>query len=68
MSANDLIVLTTPIYTWFGIAPVKALEDRAICADNKNYGKVRGTMLAGKEVVTLDIHQRRETMISGRQG
>ena len=36
--AADLIVLATPIYSWYCTAPMKALLDRCVYALNKFYG------------------------------
>lgn len=50
--AADVIVLATPIYSWFCTAPMKALLDRLVYGMNKYYGKEKGPALwAGKKVV-----------------
>lgn len=54
MAASDVIVLATPIYSFFCTAPMKALMDRAIYAGTKNYGRERGPrLLAGRRVATI---------------
>jgi len=50
----DVIVLATPIYSFFCTAPMKALLDRAVYAGTKNYGREKGPkLLAGKRVVSV---------------
>jgi len=50
----DVIVLATPIYSFFCTAPMKALMDRAIYAGVKNYGREKGPkLLEGKRVVSI---------------
>lgn len=54
MSDCDLLILATPIYSWYCTAPMKALMDRAVYAGNKNYGREKGpALLAGKRVASL---------------
>lgn len=49
--ASDLLVLATPIYSWYCTPPMKALLDRMVYAFNKYYGEKRGPSLwAGKKV------------------
>ena len=51
---SDLVVLATPIYSWFCTAPMKALLDRLIYAGCKYYGQERlGSTLAGKRLMTF---------------
>ncbi len=38
----DLIVLATPIYSWYCTPPMKALLDRLVYGMNKYYGEQRG--------------------------
>ena len=51
---SDLVVLATPIYSWFCTAPMKGLLDRLIYAGCKYYGKERlGSTLAGKRLMSI---------------
>ena len=51
---SDLIVLATPIYSWYCTPPMKALLDRLVYGMNKYYGEERGPSLwAGKAVALL---------------
>ena len=47
--ACDLIVLATPIYSWYCTPPMKALLDRLVYGMNKYYGAERGPALRGGE-------------------
>ena len=52
--ACDLLVLATPIYSWYCTPPMKALLDRLVYGMNKFYGAEKGPSLwAGKAVVLL---------------
>lgn len=52
--AAELIVLATPIYSWYCTAPMKALLDRLVYGMNKFYGETRGPSLwEGKAVALL---------------
>lgn len=52
--AAELIVLATPIYSWYCTAPMKALLDRLVYGMNKFYGGTRGPSLwEGKAVALL---------------
>ena len=52
--ACDLIVLATPIYSWYCTPTMKALMDRAIYAGNKYYGREKGpSLLEGKRVASV---------------
>jgi multimeric flavodoxin WrbA len=52
--AADLIVLATPIYSWYCTPPMKALLDRMVYGMNKYYGETRGPSLwAGKPLALL---------------
>lgn len=54
MSECDVIVLATPIYSFFCTAPMKALLDRAVYAGVKNYGREKGPkLLEGKRVAAI---------------
>lgn len=46
---TDVLVLATPIYSWFCTAPMKAVLDRLVYGLNKFYGKEKGPAL-GEEV------------------
>ena len=50
----DLIVLATPIYSWYCTPPMKALLDRMVYGMNKYYGEKKGPSLwRGKPVALL---------------
>ena len=52
--ASDLIVLATPIYSWYCTPPMKALLDRLVYGMNKYYGEEKGPSLwAGKKLALL---------------
>jgi multimeric flavodoxin WrbA len=52
--ACDLIVLATPIYSWYCTPPMKSLLDRFVYGMNKYYGEGKGPALwAGKRVAIL---------------
>ncbi len=51
---SDLIVLATPIYSWYCTAPMKALLDRLVYGLNKFYGAEKGPSLwQGKRMALL---------------
>ena len=43
ITGSDLIVLATPIYSWYCTAPMKALLDRCVYAFNMYYDDAAGT-------------------------
>lgn len=50
-----LLVLATPIYSWYCTPPMKALLDRLVYGMNKYYGEAKGPALwAGKPVALLE--------------
>lgn len=50
----DLMVLATPIYSWYCTPPMKAALDRLVYGMNKFYGEVKGPALwAGRRVALL---------------
>jgi len=50
----DVILLATPIYSWFCTAPMKAALDRLVYGMNKYYGDERGPALwKGKKIAIL---------------
>ena len=52
--ASDLIVLATPIYSWYCTPPMKALLDRLVYGMNKFYGEEKGPSLwKGKAMALL---------------
>jgi multimeric flavodoxin WrbA len=52
--ACDLLVLATPIYSWYCTPPMKAALDRLVYGMNKYYGEEKGPALwAGKGVALL---------------
>lgn len=51
---SDLLVLATPIYSWYCTPPMKALLDRLVYGMNKYYGEEKGPSLwAGKAMALL---------------
>ena len=54
MEDCDVMVLATPIYSWYCTPAMKALMDRAIYAGNKYYGWEKGaSLLEGRRVATV---------------
>lgn len=52
--ASDIIVLATPIYSWYCTPPMKALLDRFVYGMNKYYGNEKGPALwSGKKVALI---------------
>lgn len=52
--ACDLLVLATPIYSWYCTPPMKALLDRFVYGMNKYYGDERGPAIwEGKKVALI---------------
>ena len=52
--AYDVLVLATPIYSWYCTPPMKALLDRLVYGMNKYYGDRKGPSLwAGKKVALI---------------
>lgn len=51
----DLIVLATPIFSWYCTAKMKALLDRHY-GFNKYYGKAEGCLWEGKKVAIIATH------------
>ena len=50
----DLLVLATPIYSWYCTPPMKAVLDRLVYGMNKYYGEKKGPALwAGKQIALL---------------
>ena len=43
--AADLIILATPVYSWYCTPPMKASLDRLVYGMNKYYGEVKGPSL-----------------------
>lgn len=52
---SDLIVLATPIYTWFCTTELKAVLDR-FYGLTKFYGSAKGNFMKGKRVAILATH------------
>ena len=50
---SDLIILATPIYSWYCTAPMKASLDRMVYAFNKYYGEEKGPSLWENKKVAL---------------
>ncbi|CAK7007804.1 MAG: hypothetical protein DELT_00316 [Desulfovibrio sp.] len=51
---SDLIVLATPIYSWYCTPPMKSLLDRLVYGMNKYYGEEKGPALwAGKRAAII---------------
>lgn len=53
--ASDVVVLATPIYSWYCTAPMKALLDRHYGL-NKFYGKASGSLWEGKGMAIIATH------------
>lgn len=54
MAGCDVIILATPIYSFFCTAPMKALLDRTVYAGTKNYGQEKGPrLLEGKRLAAI---------------
>lgn len=52
--ACDMLVLATPIYSWYCTPPMKTLLDRLVYGMNKYYGNKKGPALwAGKKVALI---------------
>jgi len=51
--ACDLLVLATPIYSWYCTPPIKAALDRLVYGMNKYYGKEKGPSLWEGKLVAL---------------
>ncbi len=50
----DIVILATPIYSWYCTPPMKAMLDRLVYGMNKYYGKEKGPSLwAGKKLALL---------------
>ena len=53
--ACDLLVLATPIYSWYCTPPMKAVLDRLVYGMNKYYGREKGPSLwEGKPVALMN--------------
>ncbi len=51
---SDLLVLATPIYSWYCTPPMKSVLDRLVYGMNKYYGAEKGPSLwAGKHVALI---------------
>lgn len=51
---SDVIILATPIYSWYCTPPMKALLDRLVYGMNKYYGNERGPSLwKGKKLAIV---------------
>lgn len=50
---SDVIVLATPIYSWYCTPPMKALLDRFVYGMNKYYGDEKGPALWAKKKLAL---------------
>lgn len=52
--AADVVLLATPIYSWYCTAPMKALLDRLVYGMNKYYGETKGPALwVGKRLAVV---------------
>jgi len=52
--ACDLVVLATPIYSWYCTPPMKAVLDRLMYGMNKYYGESKGPSIwAGKKMALV---------------
>ena len=50
---SDLILLASPVYSWYVTAPLKAALDRLVYGMNKYYGKKRGPCLWENKAMAL---------------
>lgn len=50
---SDLILLASPIYSWYVTAPLKAALDRLVYGMNKYYGKKKGPSLGENKALAL---------------
>lgn len=53
--ASDIVVLATPVYTWYCTAEMKAVLDR-FYGMNKYYGAGSGSLWAGKGLALIATH------------
>ena len=54
VSASDMIILSTPVYSWYCTPPMKAALDRMVYAMNMYYGESRGPSLwEGKSLALI---------------
>ena len=54
IAESDLLVLATPVYSWYCTPPLKTVLDRMVYGMNKYYGEERGPSLwKGKKVALL---------------
>ena len=52
--ASDLIILASPVYSWYCTPPMKAALDRLVYGLNKYYGDIKGPSLwAGKSLALI---------------
>lgn len=49
----DLLILATPIYSWYCTPPMKALLDRLVYGMNKYYGEEKGPSLWAEKQIAL---------------
>ena len=52
---SDVVILATPIYTWYCTPPMKALLDRHYGL-NKYYGSAKGSLWEGKKIAIVATH------------
>ena len=51
---SDLIILTTPIYSWYATAPMKGALDRLVYGMNKYFGEKKGPAIwSGKKLALV---------------
>ena len=54
IEGSDLLIFSTPIYSWYCTPPMKALLDRMVYAFNMYYGEKRGPSLwEGKQTAVI---------------
>ena len=52
--ASELIILASPVYSWYCTPPMKAALDRLVYGLNKYYGDIKGPSLwAGKSLALI---------------
>lgn len=63
----DLIVLATPVYSWYCTPPAKALLDRCVYAMNKYYGVPEKDAAGAGETAAAGTNERGPSLWAGKQ-
>ena len=53
LTKADMLLIATPIYSWYCTPPMKAMLDRIVYAANKYYGETKGPALLKGKLVAL---------------